>query len=55
MLSRRILVVFNDALAKSHSGSLSAVGDLQFGADVVDMIPNRVVTNLKGAGDLLIG
>jgi hypothetical protein len=44
----------NDALAQGDRRSLSSIRDLQLGAYVVDMIPDRVVTDLKNSGNLFI-
>ena len=44
----------DDSLAESEGCGFSTVGDLEFGADVIDMIPDRVVANLERARDFLV-
>lgn len=45
----------DDALAQRDGRSLGPIRDLKLGGDVVDMVSNRVVTNLKNLRYFLIG
>jgi hypothetical protein len=51
----RISARVEDALLHGHGHGFGTVADLQFGADVVDMISNRVLADLEHAGNFLVG
>jgi hypothetical protein len=45
----------DDALTQGDCRSLGSIRDLQLGTYVVDMIPYRVMTNLKDPGNFFVG
>lgn len=50
-----LLTGADDPLTQSDSRGFGPIRDLKLGADVVDVIADRIMTDLKNPGDLLVG
>lgn len=50
----RISTRAQDALLHGHRDGFGTIPDLEFGADVVDVISNRILADLEHAGNLLV-